>query len=366
MYFYRVKFIQFILLPFSLLYAFATAVRNKLFDWNILKQRGFEIPIISVGNLSAGGTGKTPQVEYLINLLINDYKVAILSRGYKRTTKGFMIASGETSASEIGDEPFQIYRKFPDITVAVDEKRVHGINKLINLDDKPNVILLDDAFQHRYVKPGLSILLTDYHNLYTKDFPLPSGRLRECRKDARRADIIIVTKSSKILSPIVRKDIEGKIKPKNHQELFFSYIKYGNFISLTGEVLKAKKIFFSSILLVTGIANTYPLEEYLGKFCNDIEIMKFPDHHSYTEKDVLKIIETFENIVRKNKIIVTTEKDAMRLIHPDIINHLISLPVYYIPIESELHKQNKVKFNNLILNYVRKNSGNRKVHSTGD
>jgi len=362
LYFYRVKFFQFILLPFSLVYAFATAIRNKLFDWNIMKQRSFTTPIISVGNLSVGGTGKTPYVEYLINLLKDEYKVAILSRGYKRITKGFIIASDKSSSSEIGDEPFQIHRKFPEITVSVDEKRIRGIKKLQNTTHNPDVIILDDAFQHRYVKPGLSILLTDYHNLYTNDFPLPSGRLRECRAGARRADIIIVTKSSKVLSPIVRKDIKEKIKPKNHQELFFSYIKYGNFTSLTGEELKAEKIFYSSILLVTGIANTYPLEEYLGRFCDDMEIIKFPDHHSYTEKDVLKIIETFENIARKNKVIVTTEKDAMRLIHPDIINHLIPLPVYYIPIKSELHKQNKGKFNNLILDYVRKNSGNYKVH----
>ncbi len=351
------KFSQFILLPFSLVYAFATAVRNKLFDWNILRSKSFDKPIISVGNLNVGGTGKTPHVEYLINFLKDEFKIATLSRGYKRKTKGFIIASDNSSASEIGDEPYQINRKFPGITVAVDEKRVHGINELQILSN-PDINLLDDAFQHRYVKPGLSILLTDYHNLYTNDYPIPSGRLRECRSGAKRADIIIVTKSSKVLSPIVRKDIEEKIKPKSRQKVFFSYIEHGYFTSLNGEELKAKKIFFTSILLVAGIANSYPLEVYLKKHCDELEVMKYPDHHNYSEKDVTKIIETFEKIFRKNKIIVTTEKDAMRFIQPGIINHLISLPVFYIPIRTEFHKQDKTKFNKYILDYVRKNSGN--------
>jgi tetraacyldisaccharide 4'-kinase len=356
------KFSQFILLPFSLVYAFATTIRNKLFDWNILKSKSFDKPIISVGNLNAGGTGKTPHVEYLINLLKDEFIIATLSRGYKRKTKGFIIASDNSSASEIGDEPFQIHRKFPGIAVAVDEKRVHGINKLQNLTN-PDTILLDDAFQHRYVKPGLSILLTDYHNLYTNDYPIPSGRLRECRSGAKRADIIIVTKTSRVLSPFDRKAITGEIKPANNQKLFFSYIEHGKFTSLKGEELKATKVFFNSILLVAGIANPYPLESYLKKFCDELEVMKFPDHHNYTEKDVFKIIETFEKNVRRKKAIVTTEKDAMRLIQPGIVNHLISLPVFYIPIRTEFHKQDKTEYNKYILDYVRKNSGNDKVHS---
>ena len=366
MYFYRVKFSQFILLPFSLVYAFATALRNKLFDWKILKSKAFDLPVISVGNLSVGGTGKTPHVEYLINLLKDKFNIATLSRGYKRKTKGFIVASDTSSASEIGDEPFQIHRKFQDVTVSVDENRIHGINELLDQTDKLDVILLDDAFQHRYVKPGLSILLTDYHNIYPNDFPIPSGRLRECRSGAKRADIIIVTKSSKILSPFDRKEIKEKIKPANHQKLFFSYIEHGKFTSLDGEELKKKKIFYNSILLVAGIANTYPLERHLKKYCDELEVMKFPDHHNYTEKDVSKIVEIFENIVRKNKAIITTEKDAMRLIQPGIINHLISLPVFYVPIRSELHKQDKIEFNKNILDYVRKNSGNRKIHSKED
>ncbi len=352
------KFGQFILLPFSLVYAFVTTIRNKLFDWKVLGSKSFGIPVISVGNLSAGGTGKTPHVEYLINLLKDEFKIATLSRGYKRKTKGFVVASESSSASEIGDEPFQIHKKFPGITVSVDENRVNGINELLKRDKKPDIILLDDAFQHRYVKPGLSILLTDFHHLYTNDYPIPSGRLRECRSGAKRADIIIVTKTSRVLSPFDRKAITGEIKPANNQKLFFSYIEHGKFTSLKGEELKAKKVFFNSILLVAGIANPYPLESYLKKFCDELEVMKFPDHHNYTEKDVFKIIETFEKNVRRKKAIVTTEKDAMRLIQPDIINHLISLPVFYIPIRTELHKQDKKEFDNYILDYVRKNSGN--------
>jgi tetraacyldisaccharide 4'-kinase len=341
-----------------LVYAFVTTIRNKLFDWKVLGSKSFGIPVISVGNLSAGGTGKTPHVEYLINLLKDEFKIATLSRGYKRKTKGFVVASESSSASEIGDEPFQIHKKFPGITVSVDENRVNGINELLKRDKKPDIILLDDAFQHRYVKPGLSILLTDFHHLYTNDYPIPSGRLRECRSGAKRADIIIVTKTSRVLSPFDRKAITGEIKPANNQKLFFSYIEHGKFTSLKGEELKAKKVFFNSILLVAGIANPYPLESYLKKFCDELEVMKFPDHHNYTEKDVFKIIETFEKNVRRKKAIVTTEKDAMRLIQPDIINHLISLPVFYIPIRTELHKQDKKEFDNYILDYVRKNSGN--------
>lgn len=357
------KFSQFILLPFSLVYAFATTIRNKLFDWKILSSKSFGMPVISVGNLSAGGTGKTPHVEYLINLLKDEFKIATLSRGYKRKTKGFIVASDKSSASEIGDEPFQIHRKFPEVTVSVDENRIHGINELLKQDKKPDVILLDDAFQHRYVKPGLSILLTDFHHLYTDDFPIPSGRLRECRSGAKRADVIIVTKTSKVLSPFDRKAIEEKIKPASHQKLFFSYIEHGKFTSLEGEELKTKKIFFNSILLVAGIANSYPLESYLRKYCDELEVMKFPDHHNYSQKDISGIIEAFEKIIRRNKVIVTTEKDAMRLIQPDIINHLISLPVFYIPITTELHKNDKTEFNKYIIDYVRKNSGNGKVHS---
>ena len=224
--------------------------------------------------------------------------------------------------------------------------------------------MLDDAFQHRYVKPGLSILLTDFHHPYTNDFPLPSGRLRECRSGAKRADIIVVTKTSKVLSPFDRKAMEEKIKPGNRQKLFFSYIEHGRLTSLTGEEVKTKKVFFNSILLVAGIANTYPLEIHLKSFCDELEVMKFPDHHNYTEKDVLKIIETYENIVRKKKAIITNEKDAIRLILIGIINHLISLPVFYVPIKTELHMQDKKEFNKYILDYVRKNSGNSKVHST--
>lgn len=348
-------FLQLILLPFTVLYGAAICLRNKLFDWHLLPSKTFKIPVISVGNLSVGGTGKTPHIEYLVRLLSQKNKLAILSRGYGRKTKGFLLATEKHTARQLGDEPLQFKEKFKNIEIAVDERRKHGILQLLKLFPALNGILLDDAYQHRYVKPGLSILLTDYHRLYVNDFLLPSGRLREPRFEAKRADIIIVTKTPKIFSPIVRRQIAEKIQPKNYQNLFFSYISYGQLVSLaTGEqFIPQGKV--RSILLVAGIANCYPLQEHLNRFCDELLTMHFADHHDYTIADLKNIEKSFSDIFSQNKIIVTTEKDAMRLKNPDLYEIVVNLPIYYLPIEIEFHKGDKEKFDKLIWNYVKKN-----------
>jgi len=304
-----------------------------------------------------GGTGKSPHVEYLVRLLTNDYDVATLSRGYKRKTKGFVIADGLITAKDIGDEPFQFKSKFENIQVAGGEKRVRGITKLQEQKPGTDVILLDDAFQHRHVNPGLSILLTDFHNLYSQDYPIPTGSLREFRPGAGRADIIIVTKSAKVLSPITRNRVKDEIKPQSHQKLYFSYIEHGSFTPIPGiDFVPDKKKKYYSILLFAGIANMYPLEFYLKNLCIEIEILKFPDHHHYKKKDITRIVDTFDRILSHNKIIITTEKDAMRLIHPEFIKVLKYYPVCYVPIEIKFHKEDKAKFNNQIVKYVKENS----------
>ncbi len=351
--------LRLILYPLSLLYGFVTWIRNKCFDKNILKSKSFEIPVVSVGNLTMGGTGKTPHVEYLIRLLSDKYKIATLSRGYKRKTKGFILAEDLSTADEIGDEPFQFKSKFENIQVAVDEKRVNGIEKLKANNPDLEVVLLDDAFQHRYVKPGLSILLTDFHNLYCQDYLFPSGSLREFRTGAGRADIIIVTKCAKVLSPITRQRVNDELKPQIHQQLFFTYIEHGDFKAIPGiKFIPEKKKKYVTILLVAGIANSYPLEFYLKNHCIDLEIIKFPDHHQYNKKDIIGIVEAFDSILSQNKMIVTTEKDIMRLLPPEFIKMLKHYPICYVPIEIKFHKEDKIKFDNQIIQYVKENSRN--------
>lgn len=351
----------FLLYPFALLYALVLLLRNKAYDWGLLKSKQFDVPVISVGNLSMGGTGKTPHVEYLIKLLKGDRKPVVISRGYKRKSRGFVMAAPGSTSVDIGDEPLQIHRKFPEITVAVDGNRVRGINRLLQERPATDVILLDDAFQHRAVKPGLSILLTDFHNLYAEDFPVPVGTLREFRSGAHRADIIIVTKSGRTLSPITVRRITDLLKPRPHQQLFFSYISYGSLTPLPGSSaqLPAEKV--SSVLLFAGIANIYPLQDHVVSLSNYQEIMEFGDHHRYTEKDYQKIRKGFENLFIKNKIIITTEKDAMRIAIPQIPELLADLPVFYIPIEIKIHTEFRKNFNEQIRNYVRSNSGNSSI-----
>ena len=350
------EFLRLLLLPFSVVYGLITGVRNLLFDLGLLPSRRFDIPVISVGNLSTGGTGKTPHVEYLIRLLSPLNKVCTLSRGYGRKTRGYLMAKAESTAANIGDEPMQYFRKFPKAGVHVDEKRRRGIETILKADPETDVILLDDAFQHRYVKPGLSILLTDYHKLYYKDYILPVGSLRESRRGSRRADIIVVTKTPSILSPILRRQIIAEIKPAPNQKVYFSYIRYSDIVPLWSNNCRSfpeKK--FSHILVFAGIANTYPLQDHLSKMCQDLTILQYPDHHQYTLEDLDRIKRKFDDLYSRNKLLVTTEKDAMRLLSPGLDEKARQLPVHYLPIIVEFHKNDKQAIDEQILNYVRTN-----------
>jgi tetraacyldisaccharide 4'-kinase len=352
------RFLQLLLLPFSLLYGCIMQVRNFFYDLHLLHSESFDVPVISVGNLSFGGTGKTPHVEYLIRLLSSGFVTATLSRGYGREGKGFILASPRSNVRYIGDEPLQYVRKFRNIKVAVDENRVRGIRKLTGKFPDLGVILMDDGFQHRSVKPGISILLTDYHHLYTEDHVFPSGWLREFRSGAKRADIIIVTKTSKVLSPITRRRIQDEIRPRPSQHLFFSYITYGSTMPFSEEVpVVPQKP--TNILLFTGIADDYPLQEEIRRRCSFLTVMKFPDHHRYTMKDMENIHARFEDLPTKKKIIITTEKDMMRLKNPEMSNFLRNLPLFYLPIEINLHEKDKQTFDKLILDYVGQNQRNR-------
>jgi len=330
-------------------------IRNFLFDMGIMPHENFEIPVISIGNLSLGGTGKTPHIEYLIRLLKERFHVATLSRGYGRESEGFIMATKDSDVTTIGDEPLQYIRKFDGIKVAVDEKRARGIRELIEKSPDLDVVLLDDAYQHRYVKPGMSILLTDYHQMYPDDFVVPSGRLREFQYGAHRADIIIVTKTPKIFSPITRRKILEDLKPKSHQKIFFSYIKYGDPIPVFNGAAHPFPNKLISLLLFTGIANDYPLKEYLSRYCSDITTMKFSDHHQYTVMDVEKITKTFHDMPTQSKVIVTTEKDVMRLKTEELTPLIKNLSLFYLSIEVEFHNNDKQAFTSAVLEYLGKN-----------
>jgi tetraacyldisaccharide 4'-kinase len=350
-----VNLLRLILLPIALLFGVIVYFRNKFFDWGWIPAYSYSMPIICVGNLSVGGTGKTPHVEYLLRFLQDDFNLAVLSRGYKRKSSGFVLAKEGVVVDQIGDEPYQFYSKFPGIKVAVDENRVSGINILRSKFTELDAIILDDAFQHRYVKPGLSILLTDYHRLYVKDYPMPTGSLREFRSGANRADIIIVTKTSKILSPIVIRDLEEQLKPKVHQKMYYSYIDHGDFTAISGVNFLPDKEKYNKILLVSGIANSYPLEVHLGNHCDELETLYFPDHHQYNTKDIQNILTVFDRILSNNKIIVTTEKDAMRFQHPEIFKLIKEIPICFVPIKIKFHGDGEKDFKKQILNYVKKN-----------
>lgn len=354
------EFLRLFLLPFALLYGLATRLRNLLFDLKILPSTSYKFPLISVGNLSTGGTGKTPHVEYLINLLSDTYNISTLSRGYGRKTKGFILATPNDHAGTIGDEPAQFYKKFPKLVVAADEKRRHGIAKLLTLRPETDIIILDDAFQHRYVKPGMSILLTDYHKLYSQDYLLPFGTLRESRSGGRRANIIVVTKTPNVLSPYERMSIIEGVKPSPFQTVVFSFVKYGALHSLwsTGKTIDAG-CHFGVILLVAGIANPYPLEYELKSMCNELTTIRFRDHHKYTSSDFELIKRNYSDIYTRNKLLVTTEKDAMRMLDPAIREQASQLPFYFIPMEVEFHDRDKQLFDEIIINYVRQNKRER-------
>jgi tetraacyldisaccharide 4'-kinase len=346
-----------LLAPVSWLYAIALHFRHWLFDLGILKSKSFDVPTICVGNLAFGGTGKTPHTEYLIRLLKDKVNVAVLSRGYGRKTKGYILADEHTTYEQIGDEPLLFHSKFEDITVAVDEDRAEGISKLMRLEKTPGVILLDDAYQHRQIKPGISILLTEYYNVYKKDMLVPAGTLRDVKSAAKRADIIIVTKSPRVLLPYDRRDMINVLDAKPYQKIFFTYIDFQELKPITKTAKETILQDMKSVYVFCGIANPYPLEDHLKRKYNTLITNYYDDHHHFTDEDIDKIIDGFNSVIGKNKIIVTTEKDLMRLTNSSYISRFDNVPLFTIPIEMRFNdaKEEEI-FNNLILEYVGKNS----------
>lgn len=346
------RLFQILLAPFSLLYGIGITIRNLFYQYGILKSVRFNIPTIAVGNLSVGGAGKTPHVEYLVRLLKDYINIATLSRGYKRKTKGFKVVQRSNSAEEVGDEPLQYKRKYPDILVAVGESRTLAIPEMLNYYPQTQTILLDDAFQHRAVQPGLNILLTEYSNLFTQDFLLPSGRLREWRNGYKRADTIIVSKCPPDLSWEEKKLIEQEIAPQHHQQLFFSYYSYDNPYYIFNPRYSGPLSKQVDVLLICAIARTDYLLDYLQEKVNSVVLMAFEDHHYFTKHDIGTLRATYERMESDKKIILTTEKDAMRLeLHrPFLTEH--QLPIFSLPVAVKFHFEEQEKFDQSVKDFL--------------
>jgi tetraacyldisaccharide 4'-kinase len=348
--------LRILLWPFSMLYGFATWFRNFLYDSHFLKPTHFdEVKTICIGNLCAGGAGKTPHTEYILRLLGSEFNTAALSRGYGRKTSGFYEVIENSIPENAGDEPLQIKNKFPATLVAVHENRVRGVRKLLEQRANLDVIVLDDAFQHRKIKCGLTILLTEYDNPYYRDVLLPAGRLRENTKGYLRADIIVVTKTPEHANAIDLKGVQKEINPRPYQSLYFSYLKYGQLYNVADrtDVLHApQKLFRYRVLLLTGIANPQTLVTYVKEYADDVVHARYPDHHNFTPADIAGLVNTFNSMEGENKMIVTTEKDAMRL--RSYSEQLKDLPIFVLPVEVDF-KGKTGEFNDKILSYVKRN-----------
>lgn len=359
------KIKKILLYPFAILYGLVTGLRNRLYDWKVLKSTSFDTHTICIGNLAVGGTGKTPHVEHLIRLLRQDYKVATLSRGYKRKTSGFKLADDTSTADDIGDEPLQYKSKFENVIVSVDASRVNGVKKLLSLEAPPSVVLLDDAFQHRAIRCGLNIVVSEYSHLYLNDCLMPAGRLRESRKGIARADIIVISKTPEKTTAIEIRNILKDIRALPHQRVFFSWLKYGELYAFDkpSEIMDTlNELYRFRVVAFTGIGNPGPMLTYLKEYSADVMHIPFADHHNYTEADLRAIADKFQAIEGGNKILVTTEKDAMRLMKPDLVNIANKLPLYILPIEVDF-KDKTQEFNETILNYVRTNKFYHKKYS---
>ncbi len=336
------------MLPFALLYWLGISIRNWCYNKKLLKSSGFGLPVICVGNLSVGGTGKSPMVEYLVSKLKDKFKVATVSRGYKRKTKGYALADKNTTALEIGDEPMQFHLKFPDVPVAVGEERLVAIPQLLHDRPGTQAIILDDAFQHRAVKAGLNILLTEYNNLFTRDFYLPTGDLRDLKSSYKRAEIIIVTKCKPDLTETEKQKVIKEIKPLSHQHIFFTAIEYGQLYHISNNNVlnhEAK----TEVLLVTGIANPKPLKKMLEEHSNSYHMLQYSDHHIFSIDDLNEIKKRFDRIETKNKIILTTEKDAVRLAKfPEIA----AWPFFVIPVRHHFLFEEGEKFDKLVTDFI--------------
>ena len=350
------------LIPLSWLYGIGVGFRNQLFNIGLLKQHDYDFPIISVGNITVGGAGKTPHVEYLIRLLKDKVKVAVLSRGYKRKTHGYVLANDSSTVTDIGDEPYQMKQKYQDVHIAVDKKRVDGIAHITG-DAETNdtdVILLDDAFQHRYVKPGINILLVDYHRLIIYDKLLPAGRLREPQSGKNRADIVIITKCPKDLKPMEFRVLTKAMNLYPYQSLYFTTIEYESLIPLFAKeksAIEKEALEDKHVMLITGIASPKQIIIDLKPHVKEMTTLAFSDHHQFKSKDIMKINETF-NAIKGEKIIVTTEKDATRLEQLEGLSEEVKQNLYVLPIKVKFMINQEEEFNDKIIDYVRKNSRN--------
>ncbi|NJB83277.1 tetraacyldisaccharide 4'-kinase [Wenyingzhuangia aestuarii] len=334
-----ITILRVLLFPFSVLYGVIVSVRNLLYDFGWLTATKFDLPLITVGNLSVGGTGKTPQIEYLIRLLQNNYSVAVLSRGYKRKSKGFVLGNSESTVLDLGDEPFQYHQKFHKIHVAVDGNRVEGVKQLKVLQPNTDVVLLDDAYQHRKIKAGYQILLSSYDSLFYNDFMMPTGNLRELWWGKNRANSIVITKCPEHLSEKEQTKIIKRVRPAKHQQVYFTKIGYGANV-LGFKEIALNQFIENKLVLITGIAKPKPLVAYLESLGATFEHLDFPDHHHFTEEELTTIKEK-----AKHSKIITTEKDYVRL-----ENEISEL--YYLPIET-CFLNHKSSFDQQILNFVK-------------
>ncbi len=349
------KLIRLLLFPFSILYGLGVILRNLAYDFGIFKSQKFELPVISVGNLSVGGSGKSPMTEYLVRLLKDKYKIATLSRGYGRKTSGFLYVDTNSLSSESGDEPLQFKRKFRDITVAVCENRTEGI---LRLEKDHELIILDDAFQHRSVKPGLNILLFEYGTLFKQQWLLPTGDLREPLWAINRADVVVISKCPEKMNSEQQNAIRSKFRTDT---LFFSFLKYGDLKSFNentpGRSLNSinEK---SKVILLTGIAKASHLLAELASYGPALIHHEYPDHHQFSDKNIAKLVNEFKALSGEDNLIITTEKDAQRLRTAGIIEQLKDLAIYYLPVEATFNEPEVTRFNNLIEEYASKSTGN--------
>jgi len=349
------------LMPFALLYGLVTCIRNYFYDRGWLTSVKFDLPVISVGNLTVGGTGKTPHVEFILSLLQNTYNTAFLSRGYKRKTSGFLLATENDSSTTIGDEPFQIFRKFKKVKVAVDEKRVRGVFALLQAHSDIQAIVLDDAYQHRAISPGLNILLTDLSRLYTNDLLLPAGLLRESKSGRKRADIVIVTKCPPDLSENRMLEISSSLDLLPHQQLYFSMVEYGQIVPVfdAAETLQNLPALNGlSVLLVTGIVLPQPIVSHLKQNNATVQTMTFADHYHFKWNDYADIEQKFIHLPSEQKIILVTEKDAARIVSSADFPASLKKHLYYLPIRIGFLQNNQTQFIQKILSYVANHSGN--------
>ncbi len=355
--------IKILLYPLSVIYGLVVYIRNMLYDTKIFKSTEFEIPVISIGNITVGGTGKTPHTEYLVELLKKHVAVVTLSRGYKRKTKGFFRVQETSNVQNVGDEPLQIKQKFPEVTVAVDESRVHGIQQLMR-DDNPDVILLDDAFQHRKVTPGINILLIDYNRPIEEDHLLPLGRLRERIHQRHRANIIIYTKCPDEITPITRRIIMKNVNLLPYQSLYFTTMIYAEPEAVFPDLVQTKPELTNTTkaIMLSGIANPAQFRGYLHSNVNLLDEIVFSDHHNFTKKDYTQIENIFQKHKSENTYLLTTEKDAVRLRFSTELSDELKAKLFYIPVKIHFLDSEGKSFNKKIVGYVKDNRSNRRLH----